>query len=94
MNCSLSLQVLPSVYENEIFGVVDEVIAFIASKGVKYVVCPFETVMEGDYIELFEIARQAILIAGSKGVFANIKVSYNPQGVFTIDEKISKYNNK
>ena len=59
-NCSIALQVLPQIdnklyvsggesNKNDVFRVVDEVIKYIDAQGVKYVVSPFETVMEGDF---------------------------------------------
>ena len=56
INASVAIQVLPNVVGNEeIVRVVDEVIAFIKSKGLKMNVAPFETTIEGDFDELMEI---------------------------------------
>ena len=49
MNASVAIQTLPEVYDNEeIVRIVDEVIAYIKSTGLKYYVGPFETTIEGD----------------------------------------------
>ncbi len=93
-NCSISLQVLPGVPESKLFGAVDSVIEYIISTGVRYVVGPFDTTMEGDFDELMDILKRCQQIAvenGADGVFSNVKIAYNPKGVSTIDEKISKY---
>ena len=45
---NLSLQVLPVVEEARIYDVVDKVIDYIKSSGVKYTVGPMETTMEGE----------------------------------------------
>ena len=50
--------------------------------------------MIGNYDELIEIVKQAQLIAISKGASSTlsyIKISYNPEGVNTIEEKTDKY---
>lgn len=93
-NCSISIQVLPEVNKEKLFYVVDRVIEYIKAQGVKYVVGPFDTTIEGDFEKLMEIIKTAQLIAvesGAEGVFSNVKIAYNPKGVYTIDEKISKH---
>lgn len=104
-NCSIALQVLPQIEEalyvcggdsnkKEVFRVVDEVIKYIDSTGVKYTVSPFETVMEGDFDQLLDIVKECQKIAVEKGassVLSYIKLAYNPKGVSTIEEKTDKY---
>lgn len=93
-NCSISIQVLPTVPGDQLFSAVDKVIEYIIASGVKTVVGPFDTTMEGDYDVLMDILKQAQLIAcenGADGVFTNVKIAYNPKGVHTIDEKTEKY---
>ena len=57
MNASFAIQLLPSVEREKLLPVVDEVIAYIQSHGLKTVVGPFETVIEGDFDQLIEILR-------------------------------------
>ncbi len=96
-NASIAIQVLPEVSdEKELCRIVDEVIAYIASTGLHYVVGPFETTIEGEnYDQLMEIAKECQHVAvraGAPKVSAYIKVVYNPDGaVLTIDQKIGKY---
>lgn len=95
-NCSVALQVLPTVPEEKLFYVVDKVIEYIAEQGVKYVVGPFETTMEGELDELMEIVKEAQRIAceyGADGLYSYVKIAYNPNGVYTIEEKTDKYQN-
>lgn len=92
-NVNVSLQVLPVVPEERIYPVVDKVIEYIASTGVKYVVGPMETTMEGNIDELFEIVKKAQEICtmeGASRVVSVVKIDYKSEGV-TIDEKIEKY---
>lgn len=92
-NVNLSLQVLPVVPDAKIYPVVDKVIEYIKSTGVKYEVGPMETTMEGDLSKLFEIVKIAQDICvkeGAERVVSIVKIDYKPNGV-TIDEKIHKY---
>ena len=96
MESSVAIQSLPSVMDDdELCRIVDEVIAYIASTGYKYVVGPFETTIEGPYDELMDIVKECQHIAikaGAPAVAAYIKVSYKPEGeVLSIEKKIGKY---
>ncbi|HOL85682.1 MAG TPA: thiamine-binding protein [Thermoclostridium caenicola] len=93
---NVSLQVLPSVPEEDIYPVVDKVIEMIQQSGVKYVVGPMETTMEGEFDTLMEIVKKAQTVcceAGAKRVISVVKIDYRPEGV-TIEEKIGKYQSK
>lgn len=90
---NVSLQVIPAVPEERLYTVVDKVIEYIASTGVKYVVGPMETTMEGDLNTLLEIVKRAQNICTDEGasrVVSVVKIDYKSEGV-TIDEKIAKY---
>ncbi|MBE0067873.1 thiamine-binding protein [Thermoanaerobacterium thermosaccharolyticum] len=90
---NVSLQVLPVVEEEMIYPVVDKVIEYIKSTGVKYFVSPMETTMEGDIDILLDIVKKAQDICvkeGAKRVISIVKIDYKPDGV-TIDEKMNKY---
>ncbi len=96
MNSSIAIQVLPNVNgTDEVIRVVDKVIEYIKSTGLNYEVGPFETVIEGDFDELMEIAKKCQEIAsqdGSNSVATYIKMFYHPNGdLLTIEEKISKH---
>ncbi|AGY75810.1 thiamine-binding protein [Clostridium autoethanogenum] len=90
---NVSLQVLPVVKDKDLYGVVDKVIEYIASTGVKYEVGPMETTMEGELSELLKIVEKAQSIcteAGAERVASVVKIDYKPTGV-TMKEKIGKY---
>ena len=96
IDASVAIQVLPSVQGNdEIVGIVDEVIAYIKSKNLTTHVGPFETTIEGKYEELMDIVKECQLIAvkaGAPGVMSYVKINYKPKGdVLTIEQKISKH---
>ncbi len=96
MNASVAIQVLPKTdSEDELIRIVDEVIAFIKSKGLNCSVGPFETTIEGDYDELMDIIKECQHVAvkaGAEEVSAYVKVVYKPEGdVLTIEKKITKH---
>ena len=97
MSASIAIQVLPEAPNDaELCRIVDEVIAYIQSTGLRYEVGPFETTIEGgSYDNLMEIAAECQRVAvraGAPKVSAYIKVVYRPEGdILTIDQKIGKY---
>ena len=97
MSASIAIQVLPEAPNDaELCRIVDEVIAYIQSTGLRCEVGPFETTIEGEsYDKLMEIAAECQRVAvraGAPKVSAYIKVVYRPEGeILTIDQKIGKY---
>jgi uncharacterized protein (TIGR00106 family) len=90
---NLSLQVLPKVADERTYEVVDEAIKVIKESGVKHIVGPMETTMEGELDQLLEIVKktqEVCIQAGATGVMSVIKIDYKPEGV-TMEEKIHKY---
>jgi uncharacterized protein YqgV (UPF0045/DUF77 family) len=90
---NVSLQVIPKVIDERTYEVVDKVIEYIDSCGVKYEVGPMETTMEGELEDLLKIVAKAQEICVSEGatrVLSMVKIDYKPEGV-TMDEKIGKY---
>lgn len=91
--CNVSIQVIPKVSEERTYPVVDKVIEYIASTGVKYEVGPMETTMEGELDVLLEIVKNSQDICineGASRVCSVVKIDYKKEGV-TMDEKIGKY---
>lgn len=90
---NVSLQILPCVEEERIYDVVDKVIGMIGKSGVKYVVGPMETTMEGELDDLLEIVKRAQEVCTEEGasrVVSVVKIDYKREGV-TIGEKVDKY---
>lgn len=90
---NLSLQVLPVVEEDKVYGMVDKVINIIIESGLKYVVGPMETTVEGDLdtlLDLVKKSQEVLKEAGVARVISVVKIDYKPDGV-TMDEKIGKY---
>lgn len=93
-NINLAIQVIPKIKSGNPYAVVDKAIEVIQKSGVKYRVCPFETVMEGPYEKLMKIAdeaQKACLNAGAEEVLVNIKIQRRAHGDVTIEEKTGKY---
>ena len=93
---SIAIQVLPqSVNGDELLNIVDKVIAYIKSTGLKTVVGPFETVIEGDFEKLMDVTKECQLICikeGAPSLLTYIKIAYNPNGgTWSIDEKTAKH---
>lgn len=73
---------------------VDAAIETIAASGLKYVVCPFETVLEGTYEEVMavlEAAQDAAFRAGAASLLVNIKLHRSAGGSERILDKMEKY---
>ena len=90
MKASIALQLLPLSTTDRI-SVIEKVIDFLQKQPVKQVVTPFETVLEGEWEELFPILKKAIEIAGQETdtIFANVKINYG--NILSIEEKLEKY---
>jgi len=93
---NLALQIIPQVARERVYAVVDEAIAIIQASGVPYRVCPFETVMEGPYDQLMDIARraqEACFKAGANQLLVYIKMQIRKDEDVTMEEKVGKYDN-
>lgn len=91
---NLALQIIPKSKTKEVYPLVDEAIAAIQRSGLKYKVCPFETVIEGTYEETMEVARaaqEACLNAGADDLLVFIKIQRKKTGDVSIEDKIEKY---
>ncbi|MBN2484783.1 MAG: thiamine-binding protein [Bacteroidales bacterium] len=92
---NISLQVLPSGKGIDPYKIVDTAISVIARSGLLYKVCPFETVMEGDYDSIMETIKkvhEACLEEGADSIFANVKMQIVKDKDVAIADKTAKYN--
>lgn len=86
----MAIQVVPLEREGDIYGKIDAAIEVIQRSGVKYVITPMETVMQGPYEKLQGIAReaqQALIDAGCSEFLVNIKMHIRTDGDVTMEEK-------
>lgn len=89
----MGIQVIPAAAD--MYAVVDRAIEAIAASGLRYEVCPLETVVEGDIDELLEVAKQAhraCLAAGASSVITHLKLAERgEQKDVGIDQIMVKY---
>jgi uncharacterized protein YqgV (UPF0045/DUF77 family) len=87
---NLSLQVVP-INTTDSYPIIDRAIEAIQESGVKHLVGPFSTSMEGSLSEIMEVverAKNASLAAGAGELVLNIQVHLKAgEGVF-MEEKV------
>jgi uncharacterized protein (TIGR00106 family) len=91
---NLALQVLPKSSTMESYDLVDKAIEVIQRSGLKYRVCPFETVIEGDYesvMKVVEQAQQACFDSGADELLVYIKIQRKKDRDVFIEDKTGKY---
>ena len=89
-----AIQVLPEAEGKLKYGLVDAAIAAIQQTGLKYWVCPFETVGECSYDELagvLEKIHEACEKAGTEKMLTHVKIQIEFQKNVTIGDKMEKY---
>lgn len=91
---NVAVQVLPRSRTKGTYELVDIAIELIQKSGLKYRVCPFETVIEGYYDEVMSLVKdihEAVYANGAEEMITNMKIQtrYN-QDVF-IEDKMNKY---
>lgn len=91
---NIALQILPTSKNVHPYDIVDKAIEVIAESGLKYLVTPFETVMEGEYAKIMEVIEKAQLAcyeAGADSLMTYVKIQTNANKDVTINDKIGKY---
>ncbi len=89
-NIHYSLQIVPKAEGIDTYSLVDKAIEIIQSSGLKYMVTPMETVIEGPYQAIQKIAddaQKACLDAGAEEVLVFIKMHYRKNSDVTMEEK-------
>ena len=89
-----AIQVLPEAAGKLKYDLVDVAISAIQDSGLKYQVCPFETVVECTYeelISLLEKIHDSCKNAGTENMITNLKIQVNFQNEVTIEDKMKKY---
>ena len=89
---NIAIQVLPQGVDN-VYDVVDTAIAVIERSGVKYRVCPFETVLETTWDNALEILasvkNEVLKVAPS--TLINLKIQAAADHDVAIEDKTGKY---
>jgi uncharacterized protein (TIGR00106 family) len=91
---NLALQVLPQSDAIHPYSIVDKAIEVINNSGLKYKVCPFETVIEGTWDQVMETAKkvhEACYNNGATQMMTYIKIQSRKDEDVTISDKMEKY---
>lgn len=92
---NLALQVLPQAEGKNSYELVDKAIQLIELSGLNYKVCPFETVIEGEYDEIMALVKRVHEVleeSGTEKLMTYIKIQTVFQQDVTIEDKMHKYN--
>lgn len=87
---ALSLQIVPKSKKLDTYPLIDKAIDIIKNSGIRYMVTPMETVMEGHFDEVNAIAlkaQKAVIDAGADEVLVFIKMHYRVNEDVTFEEK-------
>lgn len=91
---NVAIQVLPRSAKVGTYELVDKAIEVIQNSGLKYRVCPFETVVEGYYDELMTLLKEvqeAVYANGAEEMITNIKIQTRYNQDVLIEDKMNKY---
>lgn len=91
---NVAFQILPWSKSKHPYEIVDKAIEIIKDSGIRYRVCPFETVMEGQYDEIMDLIKKIQVICleyGADNIISNIKIQVDKQKDVTIEDKTGKY---
>ena len=91
---NVAIQVLPRSASKGTYELVDVAIDLIQQSGLKYRVCPFETVVEGRYDEVMELVKgihEAVYANGAEEMITNMKIQTRCNQDVFIEDKMDKY---
>ncbi len=91
---NVAVQVLPSSSTKHPYTIIDRAIELIQNSGLKYRVCPFETVLEGDYDQIIDLIKKIQLECidyGAEKLITFVKIEINRDSDVTIEDKTTKY---
>ncbi len=91
---NIAIQFLPQSETKKAYDLVDIAIEVIKNSGLKYKVCPFETVVEGPYdliMETIEKMQLACFENGAEELLVYLKIQNRKNSDVTIEEKMAKY---
>lgn len=92
---NLGIQIVPKSKTLDSYALVDKAIEVIQQSGIKHIVTPFETVMEGPQDLLMDIAKraqEAVLAAGADEVLVYYRMQIRNNADVSIEDKIGKFN--
>jgi uncharacterized protein YqgV (UPF0045/DUF77 family) len=89
-----AIQLLPLSNNIDKYKIIDEAIALIKASGLNHLVCPFETVVEGNFkeiLQLIENIKNIALQGNNEEIILNLKLHCNSKKSLFIDDKIGNY---
>ncbi len=89
-----SIQIVPKTRQENYYELVDKAIEEIRASGLKYMVTPMETVLEGSYDEIISVfgkAQQVVLAAGATEIIVTIRLHIRKDGDVSFEEKTAKH---
>lgn len=90
---NVAVQLLPTKTAKDKIELIDNAILLIKQSGLKYLVCPFETVIEGTYNDIFNLINQIRIQSiknGCEELIINIKIHAGSKDLYFKD-KLEKY---
>ncbi len=90
----LAIQVIPFTKDGNRNIIIDSAIDAIQKSGVKYLIGPCETVIEGTYEELIpvmEATQQACFDAGAEELMVNLKIERSRDNDMTLERAMGKH---
>ncbi len=93
MMINATIQLLPIGTEKNRYEVIDKAIALIQASGLNYLVCPFETVVEGSTEAVYALIQRIqieILKEDCNELIMNIKIHAATRDLY-FKEKLEKY---
>jgi len=90
---NVTIQLLPTKCTADKIELIDKAITCIKDSKLKYLVCPFETVVEGTYQEIFDLVnkiRTTTLNSGCEELLINMKMHAGNKDLF-FEDKLVKY---
>lgn len=91
---NVAIQVLPRSAKIGTYELVDRAIEVIQKSGLKYQVCPFETVIEGHYDEIMTLLKEVhevVYSCGAEEMITNVKIQTRYNQDVLIEDKMTKY---
>lgn len=86
----LAIQVVPLDKDVEVYSTIDKAIQVIENSGLKYMITPMETVIQGPYEDVMEVSRkaqEALIANGCTEFLVNIKMHIRTDADVTMEEK-------
>jgi uncharacterized protein (TIGR00106 family) len=89
-----AIQVLPQSETLHPYSIVDKAIEVIQKSGLKYRVCPFETVVEGEYDKVMKLVKkihETCYQTETDSMLVYLKIQSAKNRNVTIEDKMEKY---